>query len=81
MAPGAARVAALRERVRQGGIVCAFTEPQFEPRLIAPLVQGTQARTASLDPEGARVDPGPDAYFALMSNMAGDLTRCLSGRK
>ena len=79
MSPGAKRLSEIRARIAGERAICVFAEPQFEPRLIAPLVQGTQARTASLDPEGARVDPGPDAYFALMSNMAGDLTRCLSG--
>lgn len=81
MSPGARRLSEIRERIAGERAVCVFAEPQFEPRLVESLVQGTQARTASLDPEGARVTPGPDAYFTLMTNIADNLARCLSGRK
>jgi zinc transport system substrate-binding protein len=43
-------------------------------------VQGTPAKTGSLDPEGARVASGPDAYITWMTNIADNLIRCLSGR-
>jgi zinc transport system substrate-binding protein len=80
MSPGAKRLSEIRTRITGERAICVFAEPQFEPRLVASLVQGTRARTASLDPEGARVDPGPDAYFTLMTSIADSLMRCLSVR-
>ncbi|MPY74327.1 MAG: zinc ABC transporter substrate-binding protein [Alphaproteobacteria bacterium] len=81
ISPGAKRLVEIRARVAQDRAICVFSEPQFEPRLIATLIQGTQAKTAALDPEGALVEPGPGAYFDLMRNLGDDLTRCLIGQK
>ncbi|MGH6620132.1 MAG: zinc ABC transporter substrate-binding protein ZnuA [Alphaproteobacteria bacterium] len=79
--PGAKRITEIRTRVLKDRATCVFSEPQFEPRLVASLVQGTQAKTAALDPEGATVDPGPEAYFDIMRKLARSLTGCLTGRK
>lgn len=79
--PGAKRLVEIRARVARDRPICVFSEPQFEPRLVSTLIQGTQAKTAALDPEGALVEPGPGAYSDLMKNLAADLTRCLLGQK
>ena len=55
-----------------------FTEPQFQPKLARTLVEGTKARIGELDPEGAKLKPGPDAYAALMRGLAKDIVDCLS---
>lgn len=81
MSPGARRLADIRARITEERAACVFAEPQFEPRLVASLVQGTEARTASLDPEGATVKPGPDAYFDVMRKLRDSLTECLQGRR
>jgi len=78
IAPGARRVAEIRDRIGALGAVCVFTEPQFEPRVIAAVTEGTAARPGILDPLGAGLDPGPDAYFALIRDLAGALADCLS---
>jgi len=77
-APGAARMVALGERIRALGARCVFTEPQFEPRLVRTLVEGTGARVAVLDPLGAGVEPGPDAWFRIMRELARSLRDCLA---
>jgi zinc transport system substrate-binding protein len=79
VAPGAARVTAIRDRMREGGIVCAFAEPQFEPRLLATLVEGTGVRTAELDPIGAGLEPGIELYPQLLRDLAAGLAECLGG--
>lgn len=79
LSPGARRLSEIRARIAGAQAICVFAEPQFEPRLVASLVQGTQAKTSSLDPEGGRVAPGPDAYFQVMTRIADSLTGCLSG--
>jgi zinc transport system substrate-binding protein len=75
--PSAARVAAIRERIRDAGVVCVFAEPQFEPRLIATVTEGTGVRTATLDPVGTELAPGPDLYPDLLRAMADGLADCL----
>lgn len=76
-APGARRLAEIRERIRTAGVVCVFSEPQFPPSLVDTVVRGTAARRATLDPLGATLVPGPGLYAALMRGLADDLFSCL----
>ena len=73
----ARRVAELRDAVSRGRVVCLFREPQFPPKLIATLDEGTRARVGVLDPLGADLQPGPALYPRLMRNLAQSLTACL----
>ena len=75
--PSAARVAAISDRIRDTGAACVFSEPQFEPRLIATVTEGTNARSGTLDPEGAALELGPDLYPALLRGIAEGLVTCL----
>ena len=77
--PGAERVNELREKILELNATCVFSEPQFEPKLVETLVEGTGARTGVLDPLGATLAKGPDLYFQLIRNMASSLKKCLSG--
>ena len=77
VAPGAKRISTLRKRVASLAAVCVFAEPQFDTRLADNLVEGTRARTGTIDPEGAKIEPGPDLYFTLLRNLAKDLRACL----
>ena len=78
--PGVRRLRALRQLIVEGGVVCVFTEPQFEPALAKTLVAGTEARIGTLDPESRPELPsGPDFYFGLMRGLAKDLRDCLAG--
>lgn len=75
--PSAARLAEIREKIADTGAACVFAEPQFEPAVIATVVEGTGARTGILDPLGADLAPGPDAYVTLIRALAASLTACL----
>lgn len=77
-APRAARVAEIRDRLTTEDVACIFAEPQFEPRLIPTLVEGTQVRIGQLDPLGATLRPGPELYPTLMRNLADGLAACLA---
>jgi len=77
--PGAKRLLEIRTRIRKDGVACVFAEPQFEPKLVGTVIEGTSARAATLDPLGAALDPGPGAYFQLLENLAKDLNACLAG--
>jgi zinc transport system substrate-binding protein len=52
--PGAKRVSEIRGKVQQLGAACVFAEPQFEPKLVSTVIEGTQARSGAcpLDPLG-----------------------------
>lgn len=77
--PGAARLTEIRDRVRDQGAVCVFSEPQFEPRLVRVVVEGTDARAGVLDPLGADLADGPDLYDTLLRDLAVSLRACLEG--
>lgn len=77
--PGAARLEEIRDKVVARGAVCVLTEPQFEPRLVQTVIEGTAARTATLDPLGADIADGPDLYFDMMLGNAHALRDCLAG--
>ncbi|MEC9344296.1 MAG: zinc ABC transporter substrate-binding protein [Pseudomonadota bacterium] len=76
-APGAERIAEIRARFAETDAACVFSEPQFEPRLVSVVIEGTGARTAELDPLGATLEPGPDLYIGLLSGMADSFAGCL----
>ncbi len=77
--PGARRLVEIRDRMAADDVACVFQEPQFEPRLVTVIVEGTDVRVGTLDPLGADIEPGPDAYFELMRALANSLSECLSG--
>lgn len=76
--PGAGRLRALREALHARRARCVFSEPQFPPRLLAALVEGSQIETAELDPLGASLEPGPGLYFELLEKLGDGLVRCLA---
>lgn len=76
--PGAERITEIRARVQELGAACVFAEPQFEPKLISTVIEGTQARSGVIDPLGAELENGPDLYFQVIRNMASSIKTCLS---
>lgn len=76
--PGAQRLSEITERVRSSGATCIFAEPQFEPKLVTVVAEGTGARTGVLDPLGAELADGPELYIELIRNMAKSFKDCLS---
>ena len=77
--PGAARIQALRNAIRERGVRCVFREPQFQSALVDTLVEKTGVRVAVLDPLGAEFPPGPEAWFQMMTANAGAIVKCLGG--
>lgn len=76
--PGADRLTEIRAKVSELGAACVFAEPQFEPKLISVVTEGTDARAGTLDPLGAEADAGPELYFEVMRGLAGSFTTCLA---
>lgn len=76
--PGAERIKQIHAKVTELGATCVFAEPQFEPKLVRVVTEGTKAKSGTLDPEAATLDAGPDLYFQLMRGIATSLKDCLS---
>lgn len=77
-APGAARITEIHDKIKSLGAACVFSEPQFEPKLVKTVIDGTDAKTGVLDPLGAELKDGPDLYPQLIRNLADSLKNCLS---
>jgi len=75
--PGVRQISEIQARVRALKVGCVFTEPQFTPKLVAVVREGTKANTAVLDPLGAGFKAGPDLYFEMMRAMALTMRDCL----
>ena len=75
--PGPARVIEIKEAIAERGAVCVFAEPQFEPRLINTVIEGTDVALGTLDPIGAELDPGAGLYPSLLRGLAESLVECL----
>ncbi len=73
----AGRVRDLRHKIGTLGAVCVFAEPQFEPRLVQTLIEGTSARAGRLDPVGADLPAGWAGYERLLRGLAENLKECL----
>jgi len=76
--PGGRTISRARAKVAEHGIRCIFREPQFEPRLAEAVARGSEVRIGVLDPIGADLPPGPEAYAELLRAIANSLVSCLS---
>lgn len=76
--PGAQRIKDLRKVLADRKVACVFSEPQFEPRLVKTIVEGAKGVGAGvLDPLGADIAEGPDAWFTMMQRNGDALVGCL----
>ncbi len=76
--PSAKRLTDLRRKIAGLKATCIFAEPQFAPRVIDTIIEGTAARRGTLDPLGAAIPAGADQYAKLMRALAADLKSCLA---
>lgn len=58
-------------------MTCVLSEPQFNPGIVASVMDGSEARTGVLDPLGADLEPGPALYSQVLRNLASALADCL----
>lgn len=78
-APSAQRLAEVRNKIVEVKAACVFREPQYDSKLLTVVIEGTGAREGVLDPLGAALTPGPEAYQQLLRNLAASLKDCLAG--
>lgn len=77
VAPSPARIAEIQARVADQQVVCVLSEPQFDPGIVAAVMDGSDARTGVLDPLGSDLEPGPLLYPQMLRNLATTLADCL----
>jgi zinc transport system substrate-binding protein len=75
--PSPARIAEIQGRIAEEGIDCVLAEPQFNPGLVATVLEGTDANTGILDPLGSDLKPGPALYPQLIRNLSTALAGCM----
>jgi zinc transport system substrate-binding protein len=75
--PSPARIAEIQDRIAEQGIDCVLAEPQFNPGLVATVLDGTEAQTGILDPLGSDLEPGPTLYPQLIRNLSTALAGCM----
>ncbi|MCG5548703.1 zinc ABC transporter substrate-binding protein [Halorhodospira halochloris] len=75
--PGAGHLREIRRRMVEEDVVCVFVEPQFEPSIVRALTRGVEVGVGELDPIGAGLEPGPEAYFNLLEGLVESLRDCL----
>ncbi|WP_182419284.1 zinc ABC transporter substrate-binding protein [Bartonella sp. HY038] len=77
-APGAQRISEIKEKVKDLKSACIFSEPQFEPRVVKTIQEGTGVKTGELDPLGYDIPEGPMQYELMIEKIAHSLKHCLS---
>lgn len=75
--PGAKTVAHIREEIEEHNVSCVFSEPQFSPAIVETLIDGTDVKTAVLDPLGTNVELGANSYAMFLTGLADQYISCL----
>lgn len=74
----AQRLSRLQHEIQRHNVRCVFLEPQFDPGIATKLTALASIKTTMLDPNGAGVAPGPQAYFTMIENNVRSLASCLT---
>ena len=72
---GAAHLTELRDQVREKGITCALSEPQYDASILTSVL-GDDLRIGMLDPLGSAIEPGPALYPQMLRDMAQAVATC-----
>lgn len=79
--PSPAQLDELRDRLGDLGVRCAFTEPQFDTRLLKAAVEDRDIPILELDPLGRSHDLGADLYPALLEDVGASFAACAATLK
>ena len=75
--PSPARIAEIQDQIAEQGIDCVLAEPQFNPGLVATVLEGSDAQTGILDPLGSDLEPSSTLYLQLIRNLSTTLAGCI----
>jgi zinc transport system substrate-binding protein len=75
--PSPARIKEIRDTVKEIGVTCVFTEPQYNPGLVENVFEGTTVSVIGvMDPLGASLPVGNSHYQQLIQGMVMSLSQC-----
>ena len=75
--PSPARIAEVRKKVEELGIICVFSEPQFNSELVRTVSDGVSVKTRVIDSLGTQFTLGPDFYLNVLRGIAQSMASCL----
>lgn len=76
--PSPRRLSEIKQLIAGNGVTCVFREPQYDDRYVRAAIEDGGARPGVLDPIGAGLEPGPNAYARLLANLARDFAACMN---
>ena len=71
------QISFIKDKIIKSKASCVFQEPQFDSKLVKIVLEGTNAKTGTLDPHGVNITGNKDFYLQLLKNMAKSLKECL----
>lgn len=75
--PGAKHMAEIRETIKNKGVKCIFSEPQFTSAPVRNLAQETGVRLGELDPLGASLEFSDTLHVRIIQQVSLKLDECL----
>lgn len=75
--PGTKHLSNLQQKMIEGGITCALSEPQFSSRIFDNILTKEQVIRGTIDPLGSQLAPGKEAYTLLMKALAESFYGCV----
>ena len=74
--PGAKQIDEIQDLIKDKGINCIFSEPQFNPKIIETIAKDTGIKTGVFDPLGANIETSKSLYFTLINNLSENIKNC-----
>ena len=74
--PGARQILDIQNVIKEKGVKCIFSEPQFNPKIIETIAKDTGIKTGIFDPLGSKLDADKNQYFTLIKNLRDNLKGC-----
>ena len=75
-APSAKRIHEIQKLLQANTMACIFVEPQFTPKIVETLRQGTDTRVGILNPTITKGSDGLAAYEKLIWQLAHQINQC-----
>lgn len=73
----AKKLSEISKTIKEKNIKCLFKEPQFSNETIEAIANGTDIKVGTLDPIGAKIKAGKNAYLGILNEIMDNLTECL----
>lgn len=76
--PSVRHISNITQMIKHDNIHCLVYNQPEKPRLIRSLQDRTGSHATALDPVGVNIEPGQNAWFEIMQDVASNLSSCLA---